>query len=77
MKTFLVEIGGEEAFVEANSKAEAIDTLVWNYGFDREEIIIYHEVDEDYADMMGLDTYWVSTPIFFVVNFQHFHALKC
>ena len=57
MKTFLVEIGGEEAFVEANSKAEAIDTLVWNYGFDREEIIIYHEVDEDYADIMGLDTY--------------------
>lgn len=57
MKTFLVEISGEEAFVEANSKAEAIDTLVWNYGFDREEIIIYHEVDEDYADMMGLDTY--------------------
>ena len=76
MKTFLVEIGGEEAFVEANSKAEAIDTLVWNYGFDREEIIIYHEVDEDYADIMGLDIYWVSIP-FLYTELKIFNALMC
>ena len=57
MKTFLIEIDGEEAFVEANSKADAIDKLIHTYGFDEDEIIIYHEVDEDYADMMGLDTY--------------------
>ena len=57
MKTFLIEIDGEEAFVEANSKADAIDKLTHTYGFDEDEIVIYHEVDEDYADMMGLDTY--------------------
>ena len=57
MKTFLIEIDGEEAFVEANSKADAINKLIYTYGFDEDEIIIYHEVDEDYADMMGLDTY--------------------
>ena len=57
MKTFLIEIDGEEAFVEANSKADAIDKLTHTYGFGEDEIVIYHEVDEDYADMMGLDTY--------------------
>lgn len=57
MKTFLIEIDGEEAFVEANSKADAINKLIYTYGFSEDEIIIYHEVDEDYADMMGLDTY--------------------
>lgn len=57
MKTFLIEIDGEEAFVEANSKTEAIDKLLYTYDFEKDEIVIYHEVDEDYADMMGLDTY--------------------
>ena len=57
MKTFLIEIDSEEAFVEANSKADAIDKLIYTYGFDEDEIVIYHEVDEDYADMIGLDTY--------------------
>jgi hypothetical protein len=57
MKTFLIEIYGEEAFVEANSKADAIDKLIYTYGIDEDEIIIYHEVDEEYAEMMGLDTY--------------------
>ena len=57
MKTFLIEIDGEEAFVEANSKADAINKLIYTYGFNEDVIVIYHEVDEDYADMMGLDTY--------------------
>ena len=57
MKTFLIEIDGEEAFIEANSKDDAINKLVYTYGFNEDEIIIYHEVDDDYADMMGLDTY--------------------
>ena len=57
MKTFLIEIDGEEAFVEANSKTEAIDKLLYTYKFEKDEIIIYHEIDEDYADMLGLDTY--------------------
>lgn len=57
MKTFLIEIDGEEAFVEANSKVDAINKLIYTYGFNEDEIVIYHEVDEDYADMMGLDTY--------------------
>lgn len=57
MKTFLIEINDEEAFVEANSKADAINKLIYTYGFNEDEIIIYHEVNWDYADMMGLDTY--------------------
>jgi hypothetical protein len=57
MKTFLIEIYGEEAFVEANSKADAIDKLINTYGIDEDEIVIYHEVDGEYAEMMGLDTY--------------------
>lgn len=57
MKTFLIEIDGEEAFVEANSKTEAIDKLLYYYEFEKDEIIIYHEVNEDYAERMGLDTY--------------------
>ncbi len=57
MKTFLIEINGEEAFVEANSKADAIDRLISTYGFEENEIIVYHEVDGAYAEMMGLDTY--------------------
>lgn len=57
MKTFLIEINEEEAFVEANSKADAIDRLINTYGFNEDDIIVYHEVDGAYAEMMGLDTY--------------------
>lgn len=57
MKTYYVEINDEPAFVEANSKNEALVILANDYGFEREEFEIYHEVDEDYAEMMGYDTY--------------------
>lgn len=57
MKTFYIEINDEPAFVEANSKTEAIEILTNSYGFEREEFKIYREVDGEYAEMMGYDTY--------------------
>lgn len=53
----LVDDCEEEIFVMGKTKQDAIDKLVYTYGFDTEQIIIYHEVDEDYADMLGYDTY--------------------
>ena len=59
MKTFLFDINNEEeAFVEANTKGDAMDKLVFTYGFDEQDIAIYEEVSEEYAEMMGYDTYW-------------------
>ena len=58
MKTFLFDINnGEEAFVEANTKGDAMDKLVFTYGFNEQDIGIYGEVSEEYAEMMGYDTY--------------------
>lgn len=57
MKTFYIEINDEPAFVEANSKIEAYQILVNDYGFDNDEFKIYREVDGEYAEMMGYDTY--------------------
>lgn len=60
-KTYLAAIciddEEEEIFIEASSPTAAIEKMFMTYGFDSESIIIYHEVDEDYADMIGLDTY--------------------
>ena len=60
MKTFMAGLNvddyEEEIFIEAKTEAEAIEKMV-NYGFDSEQVIIYHEVSEDYADMLGYDTY--------------------
>jgi hypothetical protein len=47
----------EEIFVMGKTKQEAIDKLINTYGFDPEQIIIYHAVSEEYADMLGYDTY--------------------
>lgn len=57
MKTFYVEIHDEPAFVEADSKIEAYQILITSYGFDNDEFKIYSEVDEEYAETMGYDTY--------------------
>jgi hypothetical protein len=58
-KTYLFEIidSGEEAFVVAKDKSEAICKLVDTYGFDENEIVITACVREEYAEMMGYDTY--------------------
>jgi hypothetical protein len=58
-KTYLFEIidSGEEAFVVAKDKSEAICKLVDTYGFDENEITITACVREEYAEMMGYDTY--------------------
>jgi hypothetical protein len=58
-KTYLFEIidSGEEAFVVAKDKSEAIRKLVDTYGFDENEIVITACVREEYAEMMGYDTY--------------------
>ena len=61
MKTFMAGLNvddyEEEIFIEANSEAEAIEKMVYTYGFDSEQVIIYGEVSEEYADMLGYDTY--------------------
>ena len=61
MKTFMAGLNvddyEEEIFIEAKTEAEAIEKMVYTYGFDSEQIIIYGEVSEDYADMLGYDTY--------------------
>jgi hypothetical protein len=57
MKTFLIEINGEYAYVEADSEKEATVILHRTYGFKKSEFTVYHEVDSEYAEMTGLDTY--------------------
>ena len=53
----LIDDCEEEIFVTGQTKQEAIDKLINTYGFDSEQIIIYHAVSEEYADMLGYDTY--------------------
>jgi hypothetical protein len=61
MKTFLAVICiddcDEEVLIEANNPEEAISKMFMTYGFDSETIIICGEIDEEYAEMLGYDTY--------------------
>jgi hypothetical protein len=61
MKTYLAAISidfeEEEILIEANSPEQAIEKMFMTYGFDSDSIIIYHEIDREYAEMLGYDTY--------------------
>lgn len=61
MKTYLAAISiddcEEEILIEAKSPDDAISKMFMTYGFDSESIIIYHEIDEEYAEQLGYDTY--------------------
>lgn len=61
MKTYLAAISidfeEEEILIEANSPEQAIEKMFMTYGFDSDSIIIYHEIDEEYAEQLGYDTY--------------------
>ena len=61
-KDYLFEIvagdgEGEWIFCEAVSKEDAINILVYNYGFFEEELKYLDEYSVEEAEMMGYDTY--------------------
>ena len=48
---------GEEILCEALSYNDAINTLIYNYGFKREELKYLGAISIEEGEMLGLDTY--------------------